>query len=502
MRPTAVVSELKKFDDALHTKARRNMETAGPSDEAPVPADHQAPWPELDPIVLHGVVGDFVRLIDPYSEADPIALLVQFFAFLGNVIGRSPYFQVESTRHYLNIFVLIVGITSKGRKGTSLDHVLGIFSRLDDHYTHNCIYAGLSSGEGLIYHVRDAKEEKQPIKEKGRIVDYQIVITDHGVEDKRTQIIETEFAAVVSRMGRDGSTLSACLRQAWETGNLRVMTKNNSLKATGAHVSIIAHVTRDELIRNLDQTDRANGFANRFLFACVRRSKCLPLGGSVPVFSINEIVRETQKAIDFGRGVGRMEFDDAARSLWFEVYPALSAGHPGMLGAVTSRAEAYVLRLGCMYAVLDCSSVVQLAHLKAALALWQYCEDSARYIFGDAVGDRLSDEILAALRECAEVGMTRTQLRDLFKRNVDADRMVGALRCLAENGLAYSRKEASEGRPIERWFASPRIAATPYVLDSQSLIKANNGKENVFSIPPSASDEEAAHICAQFQEGQ
>lgn len=78
--------------------------------------------------------------------------------------------------------------------------------------------------------------------------------------------------------GRDGNTLSAVLRDCWDTGNLRVLTRKDPLRATAAHVSVLGHVTVPELRRRLTDTEAANGFANRFLWVCVRRSKRLPAG--------------------------------------------------------------------------------------------------------------------------------------------------------------------------------------------------------------------------------
>ena len=52
-------------------------------------------------------------------------------------------------------------------------------------------------------------------------------------------------------------------------------------------------------------------------------------------------------------GTLTVEHDDSARELWMRVYPQLSEGEPGMLGAMTSRAEAHVLRLACIYALSD-----------------------------------------------------------------------------------------------------------------------------------------------------
>ncbi len=94
-----------------------------------------------------------------------------------------------------------------------------------------------------------------------------------------------------------------------------------------------------------------------------------------------------------------MRRDAEARTLWHKVYAELSGGHAGLFGAVTSRAEAQVMRLACLYGLLDCKDVVERVHLESAVALWHYCEESARYIFGNATGDRIADELLLALKE-------------------------------------------------------------------------------------------------------
>ncbi len=138
--------------------------------------------------------------------------------------------------------------------------------------------------------------------------------------------------------------------------------------------------------------------------------------------------------------------------MWCSVYPGLSEGRPGLLGAVTSRAESQVMRVALIYALLDRSQCVCRKHLEAALAVWEYAEASARYIFGDALGDPVADEILAALRAHLE-GLTRTDIRELFKRNRRAERIDTALRLLLEHGLARPQREETGGRPAERWYA-------------------------------------------------
>jgi hypothetical protein len=90
----------------------------------------------------------------------------------------------------------------------------------------------------------------------------------------------------------------------------------------------------------------------------------------------------------------------------------------------------------------------------AAIALWERCEASARYIFGSAVGDPVADEILRALKVRGGDGMTRTEIRDLFKRHEKGERIGLALDLLANKGLAKSEKRSTGGAPAEIWRAA------------------------------------------------
>ena len=186
-------------------------------------------------------------------------------------------------------------------------------------------------------------------------------------------------------MARDGNTLSAVIRNAWDGKNLKTMTKNSPAKASTPHISIIGHITKDELKRYLDNTECGNGFANRFLWVCVKRSKVLPEGGTV--VDLSKLAESVIKSIRFSKKILEMKRDDEAKALWKQVYAELSEGKPGLLGAVTARAEAQVMRLACLYAILDLSELIKLDHILAGLSVWNYCEQSARYIFGESLGD-------------------------------------------------------------------------------------------------------------------
>jgi hypothetical protein len=128
---------------------------------------------------------------------------------------------------------------------------------------------------------------------------------------------------------------------------------------------------------------------------------------------------------------------------------------PALIGAILGRAEAQVMRLACLYALLDHSTVIHADHLLAALALWEYSEASARYIFGDALGDPIADELLRGLRSIFPKGLTRTEIRDFFGRNLSADDIGRALKVLLERKLArFEKKTDTKGRHPEVWFAT------------------------------------------------
>ena len=194
-------------------------------------------WPCLAKEALHGLAGEIVRLIEPHTESDPVALLVQFLAGFGNLIGRTAHFIVEQTEHYLKLFAVLVGESSKSRKGTSWEHANKLLRAIDGESSRKShVMSGLAYGEGLKWAVRDPIEKDEPLKDKGRIAGYQKVILDQGVQDKRLLALEQEFSSVLRVAARDGSTLSATIRDAWDSKNLGTLTKHDRAKATGPRI--------------------------------------------------------------------------------------------------------------------------------------------------------------------------------------------------------------------------------------------------------------------------
>src|SRR5262249_17823093 len=99
-----------------------------------------------------------------------------------------------------------------------------------------------------------------------------------------------------------------------------------------------------------------------------------------------------------------------------------------LFGVITQRAAAQVLRLSMIYALMDQSNLIKPPHLKAALALWDYSEQSVKMIFEDMTGDANVDLILKCGRAFKKI--TRTELWALIGRSNskhEVDRIISVI---------------------------------------------------------------------------
>jgi hypothetical protein len=106
-------------------------------------------WPaHPGPAAYHGLIGEIVRQLEPETEADPVAILTQLLVAFGTAVGRGAYFEIEATRHHPHEFLLLVGESSRARKGTAWDHVRRLICEADPTLSGR-ILTGLSSGDYL-----------------------------------------------------------------------------------------------------------------------------------------------------------------------------------------------------------------------------------------------------------------------------------------------------------------------------------------------------------------
>jgi hypothetical protein len=398
------------------------------------PTSSAPPPPTLADPALYGLAGLAVRSLAPQTEADPAAVLLQFLAAFGNLVGPAPHCRVGSTRHGLNLFLVLVGESSKARKGTSWRQISSLFAEVDPAWAARRVTTARPNANSLIRALRD----QQP------------------ATDRRLFLLSEEFASLLRVLGRETGQLSPLLRCAWDGGDLCAHDGLRLLEATAAHISLVGHVTQSELAHHLSRTESHNGFANRCLWASVRRSKSLPDGGCLAPEQQSALASELRRTLDWVHSQKEILISrtPAARELWNDRYPALSQGREDVYGAATSRAEAQVLRLSAIYAALDCTPLVDVCHLHAALAVWDYCLASTRLLFDTAPIDPTARRISQALDVSPE-GLSRFQIRSLFHRHVGKERIDLALEQLMDLGLINSKTRVGRGRPATLWAKAP-----------------------------------------------
>jgi hypothetical protein len=404
-------------------------------------------WPILPEAALRGIAGDVVRLATQDCEADPAAILATFLTWFGVACGRpdgtTPYIAIGETRHSPRLFTALVGSSSRARKGTSKHPVQRLMVQAQSALGFMpCPQSDgpLSSGEGIIYQLRDGSDKRD---KDGELV-------DPGSGDKRLVVIEGELGAVFKVMQREGSIVSTVLRVAWDGGVIDPITKNNKIRSTSPHLAIVGHITSDELKELLTQVDLRNGLANRFLWCMVRRTRLCSRPSPMPEGQAADLADAIRTAIQKAQDAGLIGWTGDALNAWDGLYTGLTEERPGGWGYATARAEAQVQRLALVYALLDSSTVITQDHLKAAHAFWRYCDASARYLFAESEGDPIGNKILEALRD-AGGEMSQTELHGIFGRNLSAAKLTAALQLLQEHGRITQEQRPTGGRKSVVW---------------------------------------------------
>jgi hypothetical protein len=416
-----------------------------------------------------------VKLVEPYSEADPAALLFEFLTMFGASVGRGPHARADAARHGAHFYVCLVGKTSRGRKGSAHARVKEAVQLVDALFVSTRVVSGLGSGEVVVQRVSDGRKKGKKIL--GRVA------------DKRLLVDEPEFARILKVSQRDGSTLSPVLRTAWDANErLECTSKSAPDVATGAQVCVVAHVTRTELRRGLIETEAFNGFTNRFMFILVRRSKKLPEGADVPREALEAFAARVRERIEFVKLLGGrvLKRTPEAAAIWDRIYRAVPDDGDGLFDAATARAEAQMLRLSVAYALLDGCAEIRPEHVIAALAAWLYAQDSARCIFGESAGDPIADRLLEALVAAGEVGLDFEAQRDYFSRNIDKERLDIAREELERRGVIATSSEPTKGRPriVTRYVGTSETTKDPLraILDELSALPS-------FTASPETGDE-------------
>ena len=452
----------KEVDQALEkARARREQEIA---------PDYTRNPPYFDKKMFPGVLGELVNRICQHSEATPPAVAVAIISRLCALIGRpckhkpsAPWFSIGDSIRHLRPFFLVVGPTGHGRKGTSDDPAEQLFKRLDEQlfFRHSnrtsgenlsvpeqywplpSHSGGLSSGEGLIWRLRD--DDSKDVA---------------GEPDKRLFVLEPEFGNVLRQSCREGNTLSCIVRILWDGKSLEPLTKNNRYRATDPHVCVVGHITGHELLNQLKPNDLHNGLINRFLVVYSKRHKLMPFPQPVINDSINVLVEQLADVVEFSWSAGEITMN--CPDYWEQCYLTLeNMKYGNQINAMASRASLYTRMLSAIFALMDQRSVIREPDIESAMCWIQYWIQSLIYLFDGEKAkqkagaiDSLSNRILKFITEKKMV--SQTDIYKFLQCNTSASDIQKALESLLHctPPLIRMTVESGKTKPIKKYSLS------------------------------------------------
>lgn len=413
--------------------------------------------PVLDPAALYGLAGEAVRALEPTTEAGVPAMLVSLLAGFGSVVGRAAWVPLGNARHHPRLFAVVVGQTARARKGTSWAEVRSLLRAAAPEFFATRVIGGLSSGEGLIAALQDkgrmldgtpqtAPDPHDPHPDVAESLLYgNNPFVSHN--DTRALVVEPEYAKVLRVARREGSSLSAVLRDAWDGETLQVLTRGDPLKAETASVAMLGHVTAEELRAELRNGEAVNGYGNRFLYVHTARSRILAFPQPLPADVAQGLATRLATAMAAAQRAGETPLSSAAREVWAGMYEQMESAPDGssMYHHLVVRGPAHTMRLALVYALLDRSAYIEPAHLVAAKALWDFADATAAWVWGNVLGDPRAEELLAALKAAGPEGIVGRDLHALFGRNIDAVTLGTIKALLIERDLAHEATEPTGG---------------------------------------------------------
>lgn len=355
--------------------------------------------PRPDRACLYGLVGDIAHAGSNHTEANPYAVAASALAYLGAALGRGPYFPIGDDNNNARLFLVHVGRSSRGRKGTAkklIKRIHETLQQIDEPLAPQIHSGGLSTREGLALLIHDGyKDGKNEIP---------------PVDDKRLLVIESEFSNVLHQSKRDGNTLSGALRDAWDGASIKPAVKISPVGVAAPHISIIGDVTPSELRELMHKRDLTNGFANRFIFFWAEGEKVEPFPQPTPIQVVELLANRIAQILRFAgadclgdKDVVCMEFSNDAASLYESLYRGelrdRSAGEH-ITGLLDRRAP-MLLRLSMVFALTDQTHVISVDHINAAMGWVRYWVDSVKYIFQNAVDEAGTAEVIDTAQRIA-----------------------------------------------------------------------------------------------------
>jgi hypothetical protein len=391
----------------------------------------------IDPAAFHGPLGRYALAASGTStEASAVAILTVSLSAISALIGRDRWLPLGATRIHPRVWAMLVGETGRGRKGTAHE-----------------VSRNLLSGYGLVDNVSGYTQVTQNLKglNSGEGAEASLIESAMGGDSVSAHLWVGEFATVMNRANREGSTLSTFLRDTYDGMPVSRQTANKKTngKVQFPHVTIAAGVTPAELRSVTNQTDKDSGFLNRFLVLGVHGtfidhipeddSEEATAAANAIEWALQLMRQEGPRAMRLSRSV------EAAYNWWrSENFKATASG---AVGGMENRAENHVLSLAMTYAVLDGVLEVDVQHFAAALALWALHEATVRAIWAPAPPPGDHRRVWQFLRAKGDEGMAPSHIKNRLFGAAKASRADGVFAELHDSGWIESYRVRPQSQP-------------------------------------------------------
>lgn len=404
--------------------------------------------PRATPAMLYGIFGEFGKAAAKNTEVNPYAAAINLMAYLSACFGRGVYFYIANDVHHVRLYILHIGRSSRGQKGGAhsllnrvIDEIQRRHGSSEESLLPNRHTGGLSSKEGLARLIHDGYKQGKD--------------ESPAITDKRLFIRESEFANVMQQAARNGNTLSAGLRDAWDGIGIQPATKHQGIWASNPHIAISGACTPTELLTLTSKNDVSNGFLNRFIIFWGERTKLVPFPESTAPDVVSKLATKIEAIIQFAKGdyawdanpvysrenTRQITFSNKAKalyaSLYMQTFPKYNDGEN--VAALLERKAPYLMRMAALFALSDLTLTVDEQHITAAYEWVKYWRESVKYIFNDAAAEikiaETGNHAAKIVSYLASMGAgykaSRTELSiKVFKRHLSSTQLDDALNTL------------------------------------------------------------------------
>ena len=323
---------------------------------------------ELPEIAWRGSFANYRDLVAHTTEAADEFHYATFLQVFGCTLGRRLNVYHAGTQ-YPNFYTCLVGRSGLTRKDTSHKSGRKVINMLHAHVDY---------------------EQNPPFKIISGIRSVEGLLDELAGENRVRLIIQGELLALLSKARQDKlGHIIPTLTELYDCPDILnpPVHQKNVKPAIKPFLSIMAGTTEDWLHKALYEHDIYGGFANRWLYFYGPLKRPLSDPPKVDKQKLDNLVHELNFIREWAEDVpdGEVTISDEARELFASYYAEYyrRCNQPGLIPTLIVRIQDFIFKIALLYAADQQQSIISAEHLKAAIEVGNYLEDSSRQLFAN-----------------------------------------------------------------------------------------------------------------------